>query len=172
MLQRCSEPQPPDIRLSHTLDIAVPRHALSSSEFCFIAALTEQHELAAVQHARDAYAVSNQCCIQLLSLINLDRISVESQLLPASSSPLPPPLSPASSTAVPQALLIARTFPLSPSLRRVCYFSHYDVDGNIAPHTLYLLEQIALLGFHVVFVTCSPWLTPLARRQLEARDIS
>jgi hypothetical protein len=65
-----------------------------------------------------------------------------------------------------------RPYPLPPALRRVCYFSHFDPGGSIAPHTLLLIDSITLIGFHVVFISCSPWLTPLAQRQLQHRGVT
>jgi hypothetical protein len=89
---------------------------------------------------------------------------------PTSSSPASSP--PPTAASPPPTLAGWQPHPLSPDLRRVCYFSHFDASGHVAPYTLHLLDSIILAGFRVLFITCSPWLTPVAQRQLQLRGVT
>jgi hypothetical protein len=159
---------------SHFL-VTVPEDALDSPTFCFSAALTQQHD-DKMHYAAHAYAVSDVVCILLTMLHNNSYpVLVPDNLISSShfASSLAPSISTSISSSLAAAkLLVIQPYPLPSSIRRVCYFSHYDSSGNIAPHTLHLIDSILLLGFRMVLVSCSPSLNPIAQRQLQLREVT
>ena len=176
---QCFKAAPVALTLRLTLYSHVPPAALDSDRFCFAVALTAGRAAPSGYHPDGVYAASEVVCMLLMPLFDnpatLPALSDHRSLSFAS-----PPASSSSSTtaaaAPPPPLLselhTARAQPLSSLQRRVCYFSHYDRSGNVAAHVLHLLDAILLLNFHVVLVTCSPMLTPLAQRQLQARGVT
>ncbi len=175
---QCFKAAPAALTLRLTLYSHVPPAALDSDRFCFAVALTEGRAAPSGHHPDGVYAASEVVCMLLMPLFDNHATipALNDHWLLSFASP--PALSSSSTRAAAAALPLlselhtARVQPLSSQQRRVCYFSHYDRSGNVAAHVLHLLDAILLLNFHVVLVTCSPMLTPLAQRQLQARDVT
>jgi hypothetical protein len=167
LFKQCFAATPSVFQLRTHFLITVPERALQSAAFCFSAALKRE--------AQRAYAVSDAACVTLTMLFDEantallpDKLSSAPYFTSLLTSSSPSPSSPSSPPPPP----IIQPYPLPPSLRRACYFSHYDSSGSIAPHTLHLIDSILLLGFHMVLISCSPSLTPLAQRQLQLRGVT
>ena len=55
------------------------------------------------------------------------------------------------------------------SAKRIAIFVHYDRHGQVAEYVHYYLEQLAVAGYAILFVTNSPKLTPAALKALQSR---
>lgn len=175
MWDQCSRPQHGPIIVMQTVHALIPHLALHSASFCFTVSLTGNVADADAHDPRAEYAASDALCLLMTLLVDAPDAALAPDIQPmqphALNTESPSPSSLAQVTFAPQQSGWL-PYPLPPSLRRVCYFSHYDRAGDVAPHTLHLLDAIILMGFHVVFVTCSPWLTSHAQRQLQHRSIT
>ncbi|MEM6484779.1 MAG: rhamnan synthesis F family protein [Pseudomonadota bacterium] len=53
-------------------------------------------------------------------------------------------------------------------MRRICFFSHYDRDGLVAPHVIHYVRALAAAEYQVHFISTAPRLPEEARGALKA----